>query len=416
MKMSMSRLFSAILGLAVTSVIAHERYIGYDLGTLPTTYQRSAAKDVNNAGVIIGTAYTNSSVAHGFCYSNGVMRDLGTVGGKFDSSFPLGINEAGTIVGQCVGGGSVTEVRAFQYKGGTMSLLPVGGLGSWANDVNASDEIVGHVRTNSNNGVAFVCRDDGMTNLGVLGGAYSEALKINNNGVAVGYSTVAGSAARHAFVWSGGLMSDLGTLGGASSQARSINDGGSIVGDSDVGSVRHAFVYAGGVMTDLGSLGGSYLHSFAFGINNNGTIVGYANTSSNPNLGNPRAFSYSDGVMTDLTPFLAKAGFNGNSSALAINDNGWIVGQAGVTGGSHAFLLVPDPTPVLYACISNGVPQLTVEGDIGSRFALEFTAELPSNDSWICVETNVLTTIRNTFPDTTAAGVSVRFYRARLVE
>lgn len=415
--MKPTSLFTTAIALLAVGLSAHEQYTAYDLGTLPTTYHRSAAVAINNCGVIVGSAYTNGTVAHAFCYTNGVMIDLGTVGGKFVSSFAMGLNDAGTIVGQCMSSnlGGYVEVRAFQFKSNTMDLLPLGGLGSWASGVNDADKIVGHVRTNSNNGIAFLYGGGAMTDLGVLGGAHSEAFGINSNGTIVGYSTIAGSSARHAFVCAGGVMSDLGTLGGASSSARAINGSGTIAGDGDVGTVRHAFRYAGGVMTDLGSLGGSFSNSFAGGINNHDRIVGYASTSSNPSLGTSRAFSYSDGIMTDLSPFLAKAGFIGNSRAVAINDGGWIVGQADVTGGSHAFLLVPDPAPLLHGILTNGLPQLTIEGDVGSQFAVEYTPDLSSSNNWVGIETNVLNTNPQVFLDATASGAPSRFYRVRLV-
>ena len=80
-------------------------------------------------------------------------------------------------------------------------------------------------------------------------------------------------------------MTDLGTLGGNYSQAYAINDFGEVVGmstttaDGDV----HAFIFSHGVMTDLSLLapvvatGWSSLN--VFDINNNGQIVGYGRDS-----------------------------------------------------------------------------------------------------------------------------------------
>ena len=47
------------------------------------------------------------------------------------------------------------------------------------------------------------------------------------------------------------------TLGGTFSGARAINDNGVVVGQSSTGSQSHAFAYESGQMTDLGTLGGS---------------------------------------------------------------------------------------------------------------------------------------------------------------
>ena len=90
-------------------------------------------------------------------------------------------------------------------------------------------------------------------------------------------------------------MTNLGTLGGTYSQADWINSSAQIVGDSYTSTgADHAFLYSGGSMEDLGALGGT--GSVANWINNSGQIVGGYYTSS----GSARAFLYSDGSMQDL--------------------------------------------------------------------------------------------------------------------
>src|SRR5271166_6643387 len=81
------------------------------------------------------------------------------------------------------------------------------------------------------------------------------------------------------------VVIDLGTLGGSFSLAYGINDNGQIDGFSTLpgDNVVHSFLYNHGAMTDLGTLGGPNSQSFA-NLNNATQVAGYAETSiSDPN-------------------------------------------------------------------------------------------------------------------------------------
>jgi len=94
----------------------------------------------------------------------------------------------------------------------------------------------------------------------------------------------------------------LGSLGGVTSfgfncVATSINRVGSAVGYSYLdGLLRPAFLYRHNAFSDIGSFGG---YSAALAINDEGVIVGFA---SGLNNGTANAFVYSDGVMADIHP------------------------------------------------------------------------------------------------------------------
>lgn len=66
---------------------------------------------------------------------------------------------------------------------------------------------------------------------------------------------------------------DLGDLGGGSSDGEGINNLGQVVGYSKTASGEdHAFLYSNGQITDLGTAGTT---TYAVGINDSGTVVGY---------------------------------------------------------------------------------------------------------------------------------------------
>ncbi len=142
-----------------------------------------------------------------------------------------------------------------------------------------------------------------VIDLGTLGGNYSDALSVNNNGQIVGFSN------QHACLFDpsgNGNVLDLGTLGGDYSYAYSINDNTQIVGQAS-GGERLACLFdssGGGNNINLG-LGQ------ANSINNNGQIVGA--------VGNRATIFDSSGGGNNID-------LKANGQANCINNNGQIVG------------------------------------------------------------------------------------------
>ena len=167
---------------------------------------------------------------------------------------------------------------------------------------------------------AFLYSNGTMTNLGTLPGyTCSSAYGINDSGQVVGdccnLDAHGDVTAETAFLYSNGTMTNLGTLGGEDSCAYGISDNGYVVGGADTASGdQHAFLYSNGTMTDLGTLGGE--DSCAQGVNDNGQVVGSAENATTPNQ--DQAFFYSKGTMYQLTW--------GGGAAFGINDSGQVVG------------------------------------------------------------------------------------------
>jgi len=188
-------------------------------------------------------------------------------------------------------------------------------------------------------GLPLRAQADPLYTLTVVGAANSEAYDVNALGQVVGAMAVGNDG--HAFFYDGVNAIDIGTLGGANSVAWRINDSGTIAGTSDTAGLSQGFTYAGGVMT--GVAGTRSAHD----INNAGVVTGSAMFENNMGESVGRAYTYSNGVLTNLGTLPGADAWSSDGNG--INEAGQVAGTAEVEG------LPGSPTqPFLY---SNGVMQ-----------------------------------------------------------
>lgn len=229
--------------------------------------------------------------SRGYFFDGKTVRDIGTLGGPTTNA--VGLNNAGQLTGATtVAGGNQ---RAFVWRAGA-----------------------------------------GMTDLGLLPGAYeSAAAAINNVGVVTGYSHGTPLTSPRAFRWSAAHgIQDIGSFTGGSgsfSVGNSLNDAGLISGNSDANDHdRHAFAWtrARG-MLDIDTLGSSY--SLPVAVAGAGQVAGHYVVPKTDNLYHAFFWTAANG-MRDIGTAGAVESF-----VLAMSPNAHIAGVINLArGDQHA--------------------------------------------------------------------------------
>ncbi len=293
-----------------------------------------------------------SSEIHAVLWHNGTITDLGHLGGGYSEA--TDINAVGQIVGMSATAGADhrdRETHAVLWdRGAIVDLGHLGGGYSEAVAINNRGQVTGLSATAGGEIHAFLWEKGTLTDLGTLGGLFAMPTAINDRGQVVGMSTLEGGQpftggdhddeddgddpSTHAFLWEKGVMTDMGTLGGDFSEATAISDATAVAGNSATadGYIR-AFVWKNGVMTDLGALpGGS---SAATAINARGQVAGVSAVVAG---GPQHAVLWDNGRMIDLGTLGSGASPIDYSSASALNDAGQVAGESYTGNAFHGFL------------------------------------------------------------------------------
>jgi probable HAF family extracellular repeat protein len=284
---------------------------------------RGDARGLNSSGQVTGTELGVSPTSDDFkpyrwTPGSSAVRLIGCC----DTEWGEDINDAGVVVGTAQTS-LIVGNRGFVAVGTDMVALPIL-AGSDPEDlsgavaINNAGQIVGFSPSPTGRHAVLWSSTGVVEDLGTLGGTTSQAIDINASGQVIGKSRIAGDAETHFFLWSTETgMQDLNTLLGAITSVVEINDAGQIIGTyTATGGASHAFIFTpGSGLRDLGTLGG--MTSAPTGLNNNGQVVGsstLADASTHAFLWTP-----TDGMedITAITGFSAVHRLNDNLQTLA---------------------------------------------------------------------------------------------------
>jgi probable HAF family extracellular repeat protein len=316
----------ALIGLSSTQSVLALDYRFSNLTSLGGN--TSYAKDINDQGQVVGYSYTtNNNAFRATLWQGTATQDLGAVNNSNSQAYA--INNAGQVVGYSYTGtsGSSTRHATVWNSSGMTDLTPTSIKDTFATDINEAGAIVGYGAVNASGSApkynALVWENGLTTTLPAPDGPNGSYVANSNNNVGqvVGASTPANFSSGNAVIWEGSQYATVENLNLGT--AYDINDAGIFVGSQLIGKQYLATMWTGDSVLNLGSLGSS---STAFSVNNANQAVGVSYVN-----GQRVATMWEGGTVIDLNSFLDNSSILAGwvlNEATAINNNGWIVGNA----------------------------------------------------------------------------------------
>ena len=334
MKTIMKLAFAAVCFVSLSTLALGQQ--AFTIVKVPNSVPDTVAAINDSGDVVVNTGTPTSNTLSEWSVQAGAI-PLELTG---QNNVGAAINSAGEIVG--AGNESGSNVQAFIWRpaGGQQWLGTLGNYPSAANGVNASGAVVGMSHNAAQIPHAFLWTEaSGMQDLtpdvtSLLGGI---ATGVNSSNEVVGYYYPNGSTTVEGFTWT--QAAGLQNLGPAGTLAMAISDSGTVVGEApNASGQKHAFSWTeSGGMVDLGTLGGDT--STALGINNKGWVVGTSLTNSTSREVMHGFLWTPSGGMQDFT-ILAKFADGVQVYSVAVND----FGDIAVSTGSRTVMLAPKIT------------------------------------------------------------------------
>jgi probable HAF family extracellular repeat protein len=192
-----------------------------ELGNLDPAYRETQVFGIAG-GRAVGESHVRQDgpwdITHAFIWENGVIRDLGqiepvacydTADTDCSISAARDINEAGVVVGW-IAAEDRGPPRAFRWENGVMTDLGVfPGEVTWAIAIDCNGRIAGYGISPAGEYHGWLWVDGVARDLGSLGGGGTMVQDSNDAGDIIGTSLTA-AGERHAYVWHDGTMLDLG--------------------------------------------------------------------------------------------------------------------------------------------------------------------------------------------------------------
>jgi len=280
-------------------------------------------------------------------YSNGQTQVLPQpTGGVFTAQ---ALNDLGQVAGFVNFSGAYNYDLALYSQGSLNVMTNLSGLDPTA--INNSGQISGDSLLNYQ---MFLYLKGSLTAIGPLPGRGESASRgMNAAGEVIGISDD-NSGNSQGFFFSNGKATLIQTPG-VESEVSAINNLGQIVGDyalSQNSAGDHVFVFDGGKIQDLGiALNLPDEEDAAAAINDSGFVVGNAEIPTGLD-----AWIYRPGSgFTNLNSLISPASGWALQSAIDINNNGQIIGFGMHNGQFDDFLLTPAPEPSGLALLGMGL-------------------------------------------------------------